>query len=264
VSEKTLVYLYRYYHKKQKEYYDFAVFMPHHNLQHLVFQLGKGVDVDRVNDHTNGQWQFSGFEGDLTYLSWRTTKTDIKGSVIKGFDAKGEMLEDHFVYEPQNVQEFLHVGYGTTGKYYVQNDALYAYETGVVSYLDGQFYFTCLIDNEIVLMQRNNDHWEKLNSAPVGEIDPATDVVRMGAYPVHEGIVYHFKHKGVDKVGILPFEEGAQGMQEDFTPDSVYNPSRLLIPHAAEEFVTRVADKIVVCNLSQFNNSGTGIQFQHR
>lgn len=268
VTEKALVLLYRYFNKKEKEYYDFTVFMTHHNLQQIVFQMGKGVDQDRIKDQTNGQWQFTGFEGDLTYLAWGTIKTDIKGAVIKGFNTKGEMIEDHFVYEPKNVRKFLNIGYGTIGKFYVQNESRYSIESGVVSYINGQFYYTCILEedgeNKLMLMERNNDHWEPLNSVSVGSIDEAKDAVRMGAYPVKEGVIYHYRHNGTDKVGILPFEVGKKGEQEDFTPQSVYNPSRLLLENTPEEFVTEVGGKVVVCNMTQFNNSGTGIQFTHR
>lgn len=264
VTDKALLYLFRYFNKKEKEYYDFAVFMTHHNLQHLVFQLGKGVDQDLVEKHINGQWQFAGFNGELNYLAWRTIKTDVKGSVVKGFNTKGEMIEDHFIFEPEGARPFLNIGYGTTGKYYIQNEERYSTEYGVVSFIDGKFYFTCILDNKVVLMERDNDHWEPVNSAEIGSINETTDRVRMGAYAVKEGVIYHYKHNGTDKVGILYFEKGKQGEQENFSPISVYNPSRLLLPNSEEEFVTEVGGKILVCNLSQFKNSGTGIQFFHR
>ncbi|OFZ08709.1 MAG: hypothetical protein A3D92_09850 [Bacteroidetes bacterium RIFCSPHIGHO2_02_FULL_44_7] len=268
VTDKALVYLFRYYNKKEKEYFDFAVFMTHHNLQPIVFQLGKGVDRDFIKDQRKGQWQLAGFNESLVYLSWREMKADIEGSVIQGFNAKGELEEDHFVFDPKGVRKFLNTGYGTTGKYYVQSEDKYTAETGVVSFVNGQFYYTCIMEeggtNNLVLMERDDDHWVRLNSTPIGAIDPVVDAVRLGASPVKEGIVYHYKHNGVDKVGALFFEKGKEGSQEDYTPNSVYNPSRFLLPHSEEEFVTEVAGKIVVCNTRQFNNSGTGIQFLHR
>lgn len=269
VTDKALVYLYRYFNKKEKEYYDFAVFMTHHNLQAIVFQLGKAVDREHVKEGIKGQWQIAGFNTELVYLSWRETKSDIKGSVIQGLNAKGEMMEDNFIYDPKGVRKFLNIGYGTTGKYYVKDEAQHALETGVVSFINDQYYYTCIMEengtNHVVLMQRKgDDSWERVNSTPVGTIDEAVDVVRMGASPIKEGIVYHYKHNGTDKVGILYFEKGKEGFQEDFTPRSVFNPSRLILPHSEEEFVTEVLGKIVVCNLNQFQNTGVGMQFSHR
>lgn len=267
VTDKALVYLYRYLNKKDKEYYDFAVFMTHHNMQCIVFQLSKGVDQDLIKNETNGQWQFSGFEGGMVYLSWRAQKTDINGFVIKGFNPKGEMEEDSFVFDPENARKFLNTGYGTTGKNYITDETRFTKETGIVSYMNGQFYFTCILEedgtNKLVLMEREDDHWITVNSVPVGDIDENTDKVRLGASPVKEGIVYHYKHNGTDKAGILLFEKGKQGMQEDYTAQSVYNPSRFLLEHKPEEFITHVMGKILTCNMTQFNNSGAGIQFQH-
>lgn len=268
VTDKVLVYLYRYYNKKEKEYFDFAVFITHHNLQPIVFQLGKGVDREFIETQKKGQWQIAGFKENLLYLSWREIKADVEGAVIQGFNAKGELMEDHFVFDPDGVQKFLNTGYGTTGKYYVQDESKYTAETGVVSFIDGQFYFTCIMEedgvNSLVLMEREADHWNPINSTPIGDIDPEADAVRFGASAIKEGVVYHYKHNGTDKVGILFFEKGKAGVQEDYTPNSVYNPSALLLKHSKEEFVTQVGGKIVVCNKSQFNNSGAGLQFLHR
>ncbi len=269
VTEKALVYLYRYYNKKEKAYFDFTVFMTHHNLQHIVFQMGRGVDKDYIENRTRGQWQYAGFNGDLIYLSSHEIKADVPGSVIKGFTTKGEMEEDHFVFDPKNVRMFLNIGYGTIGKYYVQDESRFAYEPGIVSFIDGQFYFTCIKEengtNQLMVMKRKgDDQWEPLNSIPIGDIDEEADIVRLGASPVKEGIVYHYKHNGADKVGLVPFDKERKTQQEDFTPDSVYNPSRFLLDHTPDEFVTEVEGKVVVCNLTQFNNSGVGIQFQHR
>lgn len=268
VTDKALVYLYRYYNKKEKEYFDFAVFIAHHNLQPIVFQLGKGVDKDFITEQKKGQWQLAGFKENLVYLSWREIKADVEGAVIQGFNAKGELMEDHFVFDPDGVRKFLNTGYGTHGKYYVQDESKYTAETGVVSFVNGQFYFTCIMEedglNKLVLMEREDDHWLPVNSTPIGEINPEEDAVRLGASPIKEGIVYHYKHNGTDKVGVLLFEKGKDGEQEDFTPTSVYNPSRFILGNSEEEFVTEVAGKVVVCNRRQFNNTGAGLQFLHR
>jgi len=266
VTEKALVYHYRYYHKKEKEYHEFAAFMTHHNLTLYVFELGY-VDAKDVQDGKNGQWKFAGFDGETIYFAWREVKTDVRGWTVKGYSPKGVMLEDHFLLEPKNLRKFRNIGYGNSGKYYTTDEKRFALETGLISSINGSFYSVVIQDrnggSELVLLKRDGDLWEELNSVALAPIDEEEDDVRLGTFPINEGITYHYKHQGVDKVGILLFEKGKKGDQEKFTEMSAYNPSRLILENTEGEFVTKVAGKVLVCALRQFDFSG-GISFQHR
>lgn len=268
VTEKALIYHYRYHDKKEKEYREFAVFMTHHNLQHNIVELGY-VDVKDVQNGKSGQWVFAGFEGEVNYFSWGEMKADVRGWTIKGFSPKGEVVEDHFLKEPDYVRPFKNIGYGNTGKYYTNDDDLNDTERGIVSYIDGHFYATSIQDrangSELVLQKQigeDGDVWEELNSIPLEAFNPKEDI-ELGTFPIKEGITYHYRHDGIDKVGILHFEKNHIGLQEDFTEQSVFNPSRFLIDHSENEFVTKAVNKVVVCDLEQFKRSG-GVSFQHR
>ena len=266
VTEKALVYHYRYYHKKEKEYHEFAVFMTHHNLVHNVFELGY-ADAKDVQDGINGQWKYAGFEGETIYFAWRGVKTDVHGWTLKGYSPKGEMMEDHFLIQPKNLRMFMNIGYGNTGKYYVKDEKYHSMETGLISYINGNFFLTAIQErngsNNLVLFERDGDDWIELNSVALGAIDEKEDEVRLGTFPINEGITYHYKHNGADKVGILNFEKGKEGQQEDFTESIVYNPSRLVLDNKEDEFVTKVTNGVLICNLTQFGGNG-GIGFQRR
>lgn len=266
ITEKAFVYQHRYFDKKNKEYHELAVFMTHHNLACEVIELGY-YDVKNFEKGLVGQWQFAGFKGEEIFYAQRVKKNDVLGWTVRSFDYKGELIEDHFLFEPENVVMFENIGYGTTGKYHTNNPARNALEKGVVSFMNDEFHVTVLMErnggHEIVLLRQDDEEWEELNSVKVGAVDTEIDQVRLGAYPIEEGITYRYKHNGIDKVGILYFEAGKEGHQEDFTEVSVYNPSRLLIDHEKDEFVTKVGDKILSCDLKQFKMSG-GINFKHR
>lgn len=266
VTEKALVYHYRYYHKKEKEYHELAVFMTHHNLSHTVFELGY-ADYKDVENGINGQWKYAGFEGETIYFAWRGIKTDVHGWTVKGYSPKGEMQEDHFLIRPNNLKMFLNIGYGNTGKYYINDEDHHSMETGLVSYINGNFFLTAIQERNggsvLVLFERDDDDWIELNSTPLDPIDEKQDIIRLGTFPVNEGITYHYKHNGTDKVGILLFEKGKEGQQENFSEEIVYNPSRLLLDNKENEFVTKVVNGVLVCDLKQFEGSG-GIGFQRR
>ncbi len=266
VTEKALVYQYRFYNKKEKEFHEIATFMTHHNLQHTVFELGY-VDAKDVEEEKNGQWQYTGFKGETIYFSWRGKKTDVLGWTVKGYSPKGEMLEDHFLIQPANLRKFKNIGYGNTGKCYLEDEDRHVMETGLISFINGSFYLLAIHerngDNFLVLSERHGDDWEELNAVSIGSIDEKEDEVNLGSFPINEGITYHYKHNGTDIAGILLFEKGKEGQQEDFREELIYNPSRLLLENTPDEFVTKVTDGVLVCDLNQFRNKA-GISFQRR
>lgn len=259
VTDKALITQYRYYNKKEKEYHEFAMFMTHHNLTHNVIKLGH-VSADAIKSDKSGQWNFVGFDNEVSHFSWRENKADALGYTIKGFSPKAELVADLFLPEPKNVQLFKNFGYGNRGKYYLTNEERFASETGLISLINGEYYLITIQsengDNKITLHQLVDEKWAVLNSKSVGTFQEKESVY-LGTFPINEGITYHFKHADKDEVGVLYFEKGKIGKTEKFTIQSAFNPSHLLLDAQPTEFITEVPTGILTCDLLQFaRNSG--------
>jgi hypothetical protein len=265
VTDKALVSQYRYFDKKGKEYHEFAMFMTHHNLTHNVVKLGH-VDEDNIKSNKSGQWNFIGFDNEVSHFSWREHKTDVAGFSIKGFSPKGELVADLFLREPKNCLTFKNFGYGNMGKYYIKDESRFGAETGLISLINGKFYLLTLQskggDNEIVLSRLENDKWFDLNSTSVGSIGEKVEIY-LGSFPINEGVTYHYKHNGKDEVGILYFEEGKLGKTEPFSIQSAFNPSHLLFDSQPNEFITAVSTGILTFDLQQFARNG-GVTFMKK
>lgn len=265
VTDKVLITQYRYYDKKEKEYHEFAMLMTHHNLTHNVIKLGH-VDADAIKNETSGQWNFVGFDNEVSHFSWRENKADALGYTIKGFSPKAELVADLFVPEPTNVRTFKNFGYGNRGKYYLKDESRFGVETGLISLINGEYYLLTLqsesSDNKITLHQLVDEKWSILNSTSVGQITEKEGVY-LGSFPINEGISYHYKHNGKDEVGILYFEKDKAGKTETFTEQSAFNPSHLLVDALPTEFITSVSTGILTCDLQQFARNG-GVTFMRK
>ncbi len=262
VTDKVLISQYRYYDKKAKEYHEFAMLMTHHNLTHNVIKLGH-VDADAIKSETSGQWNFVGFDNEISHFSWRENKADALGYTIKGYSPKAELVSDLFLPEPKNCVKFKNFGYGNMGKYYLTDESRYGVETGLISISNGEYYLLTLKadgeDNKITLHQLKNEKWSEINSMSVGKLAEKSTVY-LGSFPINEGITYHYKNGDKDIVGILYYEEEKEGKTEPFTSQSAFNPSRLLLDAQPMEFITQVSTGILTCDLQQFARNG-GITF---
>lgn len=260
-----LISQYRYYDKKEKEYHEFAMLMPHHNLTHNVIKLGH-VDADAIKSEKSGQWNFVGFDNEISHFSWRENKADALGYTIKGFSPKAELVSDLFLPEPENVIAFKNFGYGNRGKYYLEDDSRFGVETGLISLIGGEYYLLTLQsesgDNKITLYKLVEEKWSILNSTSVGGITEK-ERVYLGSFPINEGITYHYKHNEKDEVGILYFEKGKKEKTEPFTEQSAFNPSHLLLDAQPTEFITAVSTGILTCDLQQFSRNG-GVTFMRK
>ncbi|MDX2359567.1 MAG: hypothetical protein QNK23_02095 [Crocinitomicaceae bacterium] len=266
VTEKVLVYQYRLYNKKEKRYEDYAAFITHHNFAPIVLELGS-VDATDFKNGNDGLWKFAGYKGEVIYFARSRFKFGVHGWTVKGFSYKGVTVEDHFITKPDDLLTFRNVSYGNTGSYYLEDEKLQTMESGLISFMNGNFYLTVVQKrndgHDLVLFQAEDSEWIEVNSLTLDPINEEEEV-KLGTFPIHEGITYHYTHGGVDKVGILLFEEGAVGSQYDFTEHSVFNPSALIIEHTSEEFVTQLPSaKTIVCNRTQFGRS-SGISLEHR
>jgi hypothetical protein len=265
VTDKALVSHYRYYDKKEKEMYEYATFITHHNFAVYPMQLGY-VSVDKIKDGDAGQWQYAGFIGELAYFAWHEVKTDIDGWVVRGFSPKGELEEDIFLNAPKKLIKVEDIGFGPVGKYYLPEDRR-VLETGLVSVINDQFYVLVAQEKEtgpeLVLFKLNEDGetWKEINSKKF-EYNPEFPI-RLGVYPITEGITYHFEHNGVDVASILHFDKEKTGLEKDFTETTIYNLSSLLYEKKDNEFMTGLETKKLVCDMNQFQTVG-GVRFEHR
>ncbi|MFT5777698.1 MAG: hypothetical protein ACI837_000646 [Crocinitomicaceae bacterium] len=265
VTDKALVSHYRYYDKKEKETYEYATFITHHNFAVYPIQLGY-VHRDKISDGKAGQWQYAGFKDELAYFAWREVKTDIDGWIVRGFSAKGELEEDIFLNAPKNLIQVVDIGFGPVGKYYLPEDRR-TLETGLVSVINDKFYVLVAMERnggtELVLSELADDDetWIEINSKKF-DYNPEFPI-NLGIYPITEGITYHFEHNGLDVASILHFDKEREGLEKEFDEYSIYNLSSLLYEKKDTEFMTGLDSMKLTCDMTQFLKVG-GIRFEHR
>jgi hypothetical protein len=264
VTDKAFVCQYRFVNKKEKSVHDFAVFIPHHNFIPVVVELGQ-ITLDEYKEEEYGHWTFCGAKNNDVYFSWREEKTDYHGWTIKAFSVKGELTEDIFFKAPENTSTFTDIGYGTRGRNYQEVEDRCVTETGAPSLINDKWYLTTIreegIARELVLFGQDGDKWKEVHALKIKFYDEKLPI-KLGVFPIKEGITYRLAHGESDKMGFMPFDPLKKARKEKYTKEGVYNPSRYLFPKVEGEFRLGLQSKMLICKTYQFAFKG-GVSFEH-
>ena len=80
--------------------------------------------------------------------------------------------------------------------------------------------------------------------------------LKMGVYPMNEGLGYHLDHNGYNKVSIVYFEPGQTSSHNDYSQRAIVNPSSVLYPKKKEEFTVDLPNVVLVFNTDQLGKKG--------
>lgn len=263
VTDKALVHHYRYEDKKTKSVREFATFMTHHNMLCYAVELG-AIPTSDLKDENIGQWNYIGFTEDEIYFAARGYSAKKKGWNVRSFTSKGKELEGTFLEAPSDLLPIENIGFGTTGSYYL--DEKHVIERGLLTQINGEFYMMGAERSDggaaLILHVYEEGEWKVLNKMNLNYFIENKNL-KLGIYPMNEGVGYHLDHNGYNKVSIIYYEPGQEAAHNDFSDRAIVNPSSVLYPKDKEEFTVNLPNKVLVFNTSQLGKEGE-VEFEFK
>lgn len=256
VTDKALVHHFRYTDKKDKSIREFVTFITHHNFLCYPVELG-AIKAADLKSRKSGQWNYVGFTGDKIYFAARDTDSSKEGWVIKAFTSKGKLVEEDFLKSPKGLIPVENIGFGTTGRYYLGGKP--GVETGILSQINGKYYMMGGQRKDagasIVLFEYKEDEWKELNHTNLNYFLENKNL-KLGVYPMNEGLGYHLDHNGYNKVSLIGFDGKSNSPHNDFSEKAIANPSSVLHPKKKEEFTVTLPDRVLMFDTQQLGKPG--------
>ena len=257
VTDKALVYHFRYEDKKEKHVKEVAVFMTHHNMLCYAAELGT-TSFDEMKSEDVGYWDYIGFTEDKICFAARGVETKKKGWKIKEFSSKGKAVGSQFLDAPKEYITVENIGFGTTGKYYL--DDRETLDKGMVCFINDKFY---MVGGErenagarLILHEWIEGEWKEINRMELNYFIEKKSL-KLGLYPMNEGIGYHLDHNGYNKASIIPFQKREISSHNTFTERTIYNPSSVFNRKEKQEFMVTLPGVVLTFDTEQLNNEGS-------
>lgn len=256
VTDKALVHHFRYTDKKEGMVKEFVTFITHHNLLPYGADLGE-IPVEDLKKEDVGNWNYVGFTDDQICFAARGVENKKKGWTVKEFTSKGKFTTSLFLETPSDYLPIENIGFGTTGKYYLKEEG--SVEKGLVCFINGKFY---MVGGErenagarLVLHEWKDGSWQEVNRM---ELNYFLDKkpLKLGLYPMNEGIGYHLDHNGYDKASIITFVEREVSAHNSFTDRTIYNPSSVFNRKEKNEFLVTLPGIYLRFDTTQLGKEG--------
>ena len=256
VTDKALVHHFRYEDKKNKKVIEIATFITHHNFLCYAVELGS-IPYATLKDERFGNWEYVGFTGDQIFFAARDYQNKERGWSVKEYSSKGKQKVGLHFNSPENLIPIENIGFGTTGSYYLEDKA--TVESGLLVFINSKFY---LIGGqrkdagaEITLYELIENEWEELSNMHLNYFIEKKNL-KLGVYPMNEGVGYHLNHNGYNKTSILYFEKKADAPHNDFTRRTIFNPSSVFDRKKKEEFNVILPEGLLNFNTQQLGKKG--------
>lgn len=256
VTDKALVHHFRYYDKKAKSTVEIATFITHHNFLCYAVELGVITDASKKDENV-GQWDFIGFTGDQIFFAARDVLNKKSGWTIKEYSSKGKPGTNYFVDAPAELLAVENIGFGTTGKYYLEDKT--TIDKGLLSYINGTFYLVGGQKKgngaELTLYKLEEGEWKELNTMQLSYFIEKKPL-KLGIYPLNEGVGYHLDHNGYNKASVITFSSSEKAAHNTFTDRTIYNPSSVFSRKEKEEFSVTLGEIVLTFNTDQLKKAG--------
>lgn len=264
VTDKALVHHFRYNDKKNKTVVDIATFITHHNFLCYPVVLGT-VPEDALKEDHIGNWEYVGFTDDQISFAARDYQNKNSGWSVKEYTSKGKELEGYFMVGPKDLIPIENIGFGTTGKYYLNEK--YSIERGLLTYINSQYYLVggqrkSETGAEITLFKLTGSKWEEINRMNLNYFIEKKNL-KLGIYPMNEGVGYHLDHNGYNKVSLISFTPKKESAHNDFTERTIYNPSSVFERKEKEEFNVILPTGLLVFDTNQLRKEGA-VKFEFK
>lgn len=252
-TDKALVHIFRHRNAKEKKYTEIATFITHHNFLVYAAILGEVPEIN-LKDPNYGQWKYIGFTDDQICFAARDYQDKNKGWSVKTFTSKGALTDTRFIFGLKDNFDFVeHVGMGTNGKTYLQNNS--ESETALLSFLNNQFYMLGIQtegSSKIAkVKQLKEGEWIDVKSHKI-TMEPSKKAIELALYPLNEGLGCKIGNTMV----FLPFISTSKPIQNQFKTEYHSNPSRFILDDKKELFAVSLADGNLFFDLNQLNKPG--------
>lgn len=256
VTDKALVHHFRYNDKKSKSIVEIATFITHHNFLCYAVELGR-VPFENLKNDDIGQWDYLGFSGDKIFFGARDLVNKRKGWAVKEFSSKGKPGPSLFINAPDDLIPVENIGFGTTGKYYLKDKT--TMDKGLLTYINDKFYMIGgqVKDQgaELTLYELEGNDWKELNHMNLNYFIEKK-ALKLGIYPMNEGIGYHLDHNGYNKASIITFDPNIKAAHNSFTDRTIYNPSSVFERKEKKEFSVTLPDRVLTFDTQQLGKEG--------
>lgn len=257
VTDKALVHHFRYEDKSTKSVVEFATFITHHNFLCYAVELAT-IPKANFKDENIGSWDYIGFTGDEIFFAARDVIGKKKGWSVKSFSSKGKEMSNMFIDAPDHeLISVENIGFGTTGKHYLKTDKMN--DRGLLAQINGSIY---LLGGKrgtgsatLELFKYEAGEWKLLNQMQLNYFIE-NKALKLGIYPMNEGIGYHLDHNGYNKVSMISFDKKTEVAHNSYTEKTVYNPSAVFNLKEKSEFTVSLATEIQYFNTEQLGKEG--------
>ncbi|MBL1279994.1 MAG: hypothetical protein COA33_006970 [Fluviicola sp.] len=257
VTDKALIHHFRYIDKKNKSIVEIATFITHHNFICYAVELGT-IPFATLKDERFGNWEYVGFSDDRIFFAARDYQDKKRGWSVKEFSSKGKQKVGLHLNSPENLIPIENIGFGTTGSYYLEDKA--TIESGLLTFINAKFY---LVGGqrkdagaEITLYELVDNEWEELSNMHLNYFIEKKNL-KLGIYPLNEGVAYHLNHNGYNKTSILYFEKNKEAPHNDFTKRTIFNPSSVFDRKNKEEFNVILPEGLLKFDTQQLGKKGS-------
>lgn len=257
VTDKALVHHFRYEDKSTKSVVEFATFITHHNFLCYAVELA-AIPKANFKDENIGLWDYIGFTGDEIFFAARDVIGKKKGWSVKSFSSKGKEMSNMFIDAPDHeLISVENIGFGTTGKHYLKTDKMN--DRGLLAQINGSIY---LLGGKrgtgsatLELFKYEAGEWKLLNQMQLNYFIE-NKALKLGIYPMNEGIGYHLDHNGYNKVSMISFDKKTEVAHNSYTEKTVYNPSAVFNLKEKSEFTVSLPTEIQYFNTEQLGKEG--------
>lgn len=257
VTDKALVHTFKYIDKNTKHLVEFATFTLHHNFLCYATILGKRP-LSTLKDENIGNWNYIGFEGEEIYFANQNTLKTRTGWSVKSYTHKAKSLQDFFIEAPKNLISVEDIGFGATGKHYLTTEK--TLEKGLLSFIHGKLYLVGGTRDgngaQLGLFELQNNEWIEINHMKLNYFIEKKNL-KLGIYPMNEGIAYHLDHNGYNKASIIHFDKNKTAPHNDFTEKTIFNPSSVLESTKKDEFRIVLPGFSLTFDLQQLKQPGS-------
>jgi hypothetical protein len=261
VTDKALVYQFRYLDQQNNCFVDLAVFIVHHSFS-VYAQLVGETYFGELRNRTEGHWRYTGSDEDGIYFAKEKTRANESGWIVKGFSSKGVLeISNYVIFPRDDLQEIDYVGIGSTGRNYLAIDTERA--KGILHYHKGIYYTSGIIPNDtnnlLVLYELKSNKWRLKSSHPISRVE--NEKVTLGNLSLNEGIAYYLNDGEEGKAILLPFNKSQSIVTNRFGTYAINNPSRFIVLDRPREFVAVLPEGYLYFDENQLNQPG-GMVFE--
>jgi hypothetical protein len=262
-TDKALVHIFRHSDAKTKTYTDIAITMTHHNLINYAVIIGQ-TPFDVIKDNLASTWNYIGNTGDQIYFAARDNQSKQKGWTVKQFNSKAQFIETRFIpIADLQFQTTQKTPFSNSGAYYLKRKDAET-EQGTLTHFEGHFYLSGITnkDNQLsyTIAKLTDNKWVEINKQILNSFkNNAKESIKIGIYPLNEGLAVHFEDKMNNQVVLLPFDQKSEKIVTKFEENMIFNPSRFVLKEHVGEFAVILQDRYLFFDQSQIMNKGNVI-----